>query len=161
MSHWDVIGYFAAGMVFVAFGMKEMVPLRVVAMLSNLAFVTYGLGLDLAPVWLLHAVLLPLNGWRLVQALRFAGRRIRIDLDAGESGLAARKLHRSIAVQREARTTGGRGESADKQVQSRIAATLVHEAAREPHVHPLTHDLVRRAKAGPVRLNCRRRSARL
>src|SRR5712691_7923386 len=116
MSHWDVIGYFAAGLVFVAFGMKEMVPLRVVAMLSNLAFVTYGLGLDLTPVWLLHAVLLPLNGWRLAQALRFAGRTtIRIDLVAGEGGLAARKLHRSIAVQREAPTTGSRGETADRQ----------------------------------------------
>jgi CRP/FNR family transcriptional regulator, cyclic AMP receptor protein len=62
MSHWDATGYFAAGMVFVAFGMKDMIPLRIVAMLSNPAFVTYGLGLGLAPVWLLHAVLLPLNG---------------------------------------------------------------------------------------------------
>jgi hypothetical protein len=76
MSHWDAIGYFAAGMVFVAFGMKEMVALRIVAMLSNLAFIAYGLGLDLRPVWLLHAVLLPLNGWRLAQALQCAGRRI-------------------------------------------------------------------------------------
>ena len=42
MSHWDATGYFAAGMVFVAFGMKDMIPRRIVAMLSNLAFVTYG-----------------------------------------------------------------------------------------------------------------------
>jgi hypothetical protein len=70
MSHWDAIGYFAAGMVFVAFGMKEMVPLRIVGMFSNMAFIAYGLGLDLTPVWLLHAVLLPLNGWHLAQALR-------------------------------------------------------------------------------------------
>jgi CRP/FNR family transcriptional regulator, cyclic AMP receptor protein len=70
MSHWDAIGYAAASMVFVAFGMKDMIPLRIVAMLSNLAFVVYRLGLHLAPVWLLHAVLLPLNGWRLAQAVR-------------------------------------------------------------------------------------------
>ena len=74
MSHWDAIGYFASGMVFVAFGMQEMVALRIVAMLSNLAFIAYGLGLDLTPVWLLHAVLLPLNGWRLAQALQCAKR---------------------------------------------------------------------------------------
>jgi CRP/FNR family transcriptional regulator, cyclic AMP receptor protein len=86
MSHWDAIGYFAAGMVFVAFGMKEMVPLRIVGMFSNMAFIAYGLGLDLTPVWLLHAVLLPLNGWRLAQALRSAGRTVGIDPGAGKSG---------------------------------------------------------------------------
>ncbi len=74
MNQWDAIGYFAAAMVFVAFGMKEMVALRIVAMVSNLAFVAYGLGLHLPPVWLLHAVLFPLNGWRLVQATGTIGR---------------------------------------------------------------------------------------
>jgi hypothetical protein len=50
MSHWEATSYFAAGMVLVAFGMKDMIPLRIVAMLSNPAFVTYRLGLGLAPV---------------------------------------------------------------------------------------------------------------
>jgi CRP/FNR family transcriptional regulator, cyclic AMP receptor protein len=67
MTHWDVIGYLASILVFAAFGMKEMVRLRMVAMSSNIAFIVYGLGLGLTPVWLLHAVLLPLNVWRLVQ----------------------------------------------------------------------------------------------
>jgi len=65
-----MVGYLAAGLVLVAFGMKEMVPLRIVALCSNLAFIAYGIGLDLTPIWLLHASLLPLNGWRLGQALR-------------------------------------------------------------------------------------------
>jgi hypothetical protein len=122
MSHWDAIGYFAAGMVFVAFGMKEMIPLRIVAMLSNLAFVTYGLGLHLTPVWLLHAVLLPLNGWRLAQALRCSGRAIRIDPDVGESGLL--RPCRSVATKRKARTTGIRTESADRRARSSNADSL-------------------------------------
>ena len=109
MSHWDAIGYFAAGMVFMAFGMKDMIPLRIVAMLSNLAFVAYGLGLGLAPVWLLHAVLLPLNGWRLAQALRCSGRTIRIDPDVGEGGDPV--PCRSIALQRHSLTTSIRTES--------------------------------------------------
>src|ERR1700716_4146129 len=72
MSNWDAFGYLAAGLVFMAFGMKEMVSLRIVAIFSNLAFVVYGLGLQLTPVWLLHGFLLPLNGWRLAQALQSA-----------------------------------------------------------------------------------------
>jgi hypothetical protein len=73
VSAHDGVGFLAAGLVFAAFGMKEMAALRIVAMCSNLAFIVYGVGLDLMPVWLLHAVLLPLNGWRLLQALRSPG----------------------------------------------------------------------------------------
>jgi hypothetical protein len=112
MGHWDAIGYFAAGMVFVAFGMKDMIPLRIVAMLSNLAFVAYGLGLGLAPVWLLHVVLLPLNGWRLAQALRSTGRTIRIDPDVGEGGDPLPR--RSVALRRHSRTNSIRAEPNDR-----------------------------------------------
>jgi hypothetical protein len=47
-----------------------MIPLRLAALGSNLAFFAYGLGLGLAPVWLLHAILLPVNAGRLAEALR-------------------------------------------------------------------------------------------
>jgi CRP/FNR family transcriptional regulator, cyclic AMP receptor protein len=87
MTSWDAIGYLAAGMVLLAFGMKDMIPLRIIALISNLAFITYGLGLGLAPVWLLHGILFPLNGWRLAQALQaaLAARRLspRFRNDAG------------------------------------------------------------------------------
>jgi hypothetical protein len=66
---WDAIGYVASTLVLTAFGMKGIVPLRVVAMCSNLVFIIYGLGLGLSPIWSLHAALLPLNAWRLVEAL--------------------------------------------------------------------------------------------
>ncbi len=67
---WDLCGYVASGLVLAAFYMKDMVPLRLAALASNLAFMAYGLALDLTPIWLLHALLVPLNGWRLVQAAR-------------------------------------------------------------------------------------------
>jgi hypothetical protein len=70
MNVCDGVGFLAAALVFAAFGMKEMVTLRIVAMCSNVAFIVYGVGLDLAPVWVLHVVLLPMNAWRLMQALR-------------------------------------------------------------------------------------------
>jgi hypothetical protein len=76
---WDVCGYIASGLVLAAFYMKDMIPLRIVALASNLAFIGYGLALELTPIWLLHALLVPLNGYRLVEAarLRSAMRRGR------------------------------------------------------------------------------------
>ncbi len=64
-------GYVASGLVVMAFCMKDIIWLRIIALASNLAFLTYGLGLGLAPVWLLHAILLPINCWRLWQALSY------------------------------------------------------------------------------------------
>lgn len=69
MNTWDAVGYVASTLVLAAFGMKSIIPLRVVAMCSNLVFIIYGLGLELTPVWSLHAALLPMNAWRLVEAL--------------------------------------------------------------------------------------------
>jgi hypothetical protein len=69
MTQWDVIGYVASGLVLGAFSMKNMVQLRIVAICSNIAFIGYGVGLDLIPVVALHVVLLPMNGWRLWQVL--------------------------------------------------------------------------------------------
>jgi hypothetical protein len=66
----DVIGYLAAALVLVAFYQRRMVPLRIVAIASNLAFIAYGLALGLTPVWALHVILLPLNARRLEQAWR-------------------------------------------------------------------------------------------
>lgn len=67
MITWDVVGYVASGLVFTAFCMNEIIPLRLVSVCSNVAFLIYGLALGLIPVWLLHAILLPINCWRLWQ----------------------------------------------------------------------------------------------
>jgi hypothetical protein len=62
MGLWESIGYIAAALVLIAFYMRDVVPLRLAAMCSNLAFIAYGLALGLAPVWLLHELLLPMGG---------------------------------------------------------------------------------------------------
>lgn len=67
MSTWDVIGYLAAAFVLVAFCMRDMVPLRIIAICSNVAFIVYASGLGLTPILMLHCVLLPVNCWRLRQ----------------------------------------------------------------------------------------------
>jgi CRP/FNR family transcriptional regulator, cyclic AMP receptor protein len=70
MSHvnWiSLIGYVASLLVFSTFYMNTMIPLRCVAMASNIAFLAYGYLAGLYPVFLLHTVLLPLNMLRLYQ----------------------------------------------------------------------------------------------
>jgi CRP/FNR family cyclic AMP-dependent transcriptional regulator len=63
------LGYIAAAFVFATFSMKTMVPLRVVAISSNILFIAYGYLHPAYPVLLLHVLLLPLNFWRLQQML--------------------------------------------------------------------------------------------
>ena len=50
----QALGFLASGLVLLTFGMRTMTPMRVAAIASNLAFIAYGLSLDLTPVWLLH-----------------------------------------------------------------------------------------------------------
>jgi hypothetical protein len=67
-SHWvEMAGYAASALVFLAFYMKTMIPLRIVGIASNLAFIAYAIGAQLYPVLILHSILLPLNGLRLFQ----------------------------------------------------------------------------------------------
>jgi hypothetical protein len=70
VTHTGEIGFLASALVLAAFGMKDMVHLRIVAICSNVAFITYAVMLNLPPILILHAILLPLNGWRLLGALK-------------------------------------------------------------------------------------------
>jgi hypothetical protein len=73
---WIVVAaWVAASLVFSSFFMKTMIPLRMVAIASNVGFITYAL-LGLAygvfgrvyPILILHSCLLPLNVLRLREA---------------------------------------------------------------------------------------------
>ena len=69
----SAIGFIASGLVLATFGMKDMINLRIVAICSNIAFIAYGIALSLLPVLILHVMLLPLNGWRLMGLLKQRG----------------------------------------------------------------------------------------
>lgn len=58
-------GYCASALVFATFFMRSRARLRQVAIASNVAFITYGVIGNVVPVLTLHALLLPLNVWRL------------------------------------------------------------------------------------------------
>jgi hypothetical protein len=57
----DSVGYLAAALVVAAFYMKKTSYLRVIAIGSNLAFLTYGSLAHLLPVVALHLTLLPIK----------------------------------------------------------------------------------------------------
>ena len=65
----DLIGAFAASLVLATFCARQMVPLRVLAIASNIAFIVYADRDGLLPILVLHAVMLPLNVLRLCQEL--------------------------------------------------------------------------------------------
>jgi hypothetical protein len=70
-----VASYIASTLLFIAMYMKDMLPLRVIAICSNVVFLIYGSITHLAPVIVLSALLLPVNVWRLVAAVDRRRRR--------------------------------------------------------------------------------------
>lgn len=82
----QLVGYAASLLVFSTFYMKTMIPLRTVAIGSNVAFLTYGYFAHLYPVFLLHVVLLPLNVLRLRQMYGLK-ERLRQSLERREMSL--------------------------------------------------------------------------
>ena len=78
MSLPEIFGFIASGLVLATFSMRTMIPLRLLGIGSNLAFITYGFLAGLLPVLILHVMLLPLNiyrffeMWRLIRELKQA-----------------------------------------------------------------------------------------
>ena len=70
MSLVDILGYAASAAVLATFCMSTMIPLRILALGSNVLFMAYGYVDHLYPVFTLHAILLPVNALRLMQFLR-------------------------------------------------------------------------------------------
>lgn len=71
----DLLGYAAAVAVLVTFALREMFALRFMAIVSNVLFVCYAYRAGLAPILVLHILLLPLNVLRLRQSLNAMHRR--------------------------------------------------------------------------------------
>lgn len=67
MSPVDLAGWLAAALTLGAFSCRDMVRLRTLAVLANLAFIAYGAGAALWPVLALHLALLPVNLRRLYE----------------------------------------------------------------------------------------------
>lgn len=84
MDWVEAAGYAASALVFLTFYMKTLIPLRLLAIASNVVFIVYALGADLMPVLILHAALLPLNILRTheqIKIYRCVRRVARGDID--------------------------------------------------------------------------------
>jgi hypothetical protein len=66
----DVLGFAASTATLSAFAQKQMMPMRISALIANLFFIGYGALGPFYPVLLLHLILLPLNVGRLLQQSR-------------------------------------------------------------------------------------------
>jgi CRP-like cAMP-binding protein len=69
MDWIEATGYLAALITIATFYMKTMIPLRVVGMASNVAWIAYGALAGVYPPLVLHVLLLPLNAIRLKQMI--------------------------------------------------------------------------------------------
>jgi len=88
MNWLNFLGYAASATVFVTFCMKTMIPLRMLAIASNVLFCAYGYLDHIYPVLILHLALLPINTIRLIQIQRLI-REIRT---AGDGEIAIETL---------------------------------------------------------------------
>jgi CRP/FNR family transcriptional regulator, cyclic AMP receptor protein len=70
MNWIDIVGYAVSASVLATFCMSTMVPLRVIAICSNVLFATFGALSHIYSVLVLHLILLPVNVVRLIQLLR-------------------------------------------------------------------------------------------
>ncbi len=64
MNH-DALGWMAALATLACFASSEMLRLRILALVANVAFVAYATQAGLLPVLVLHLALAPVNAWRL------------------------------------------------------------------------------------------------
>jgi CRP/FNR family cyclic AMP-dependent transcriptional regulator len=64
------LGYLAACLMFSTFYMKNMIPLRIIGMASNVTFIVYSFNAEVWPFFVLHILLLPMNLFRLIQMLK-------------------------------------------------------------------------------------------
>ena len=72
---FNFLGYAASGAVLGTFLMRGVVPLRLMAILSNVLFATFGLMQHIYPVLFLHMAVLPINIWRLAAHQAVSGLR--------------------------------------------------------------------------------------
>ena len=72
----EIIGYIGGGLVIVMLSMRTMMSLRIAAILSNIFSMAYGFLAGVHPTFIQHAILLPLNSYRLYEMRRLV-RKVR------------------------------------------------------------------------------------
>ncbi len=79
--HWKTHWGMPRQPLYLRFCMSTMIALRIVALVSNVLFMAYGFVDHLYPVFMLHAILFPVNALRLVQFQHATQTRVQHVLD--------------------------------------------------------------------------------
>jgi CRP-like cAMP-binding protein len=112
MKWIDILGYAASASVLVTFCMSTMVPLRVIAICSNVLFAAFGALAHIYPVMVLHLVLFPVNTVRLIQILQLIkGVRAAHTTDLSIESLLPFMSHRWVKA---GQVLINKGEAADR-----------------------------------------------
>jgi CRP/FNR family cyclic AMP-dependent transcriptional regulator len=82
MTALEFLGYVGGVLVFSTFYLKTMIPLRLVAIASNVVYIAYSALAGLVPILVLHVMLMPLNIWRLIEVKRLI-RKVRASTQSG------------------------------------------------------------------------------
>ena len=74
MDVWiETIGFLGTGCTIGAHAMRRMLPLRIAAVLSSVFFLAYGGLIGSLPMIAMELILLPINGFRLLELVRERG----------------------------------------------------------------------------------------
>jgi CRP/FNR family transcriptional regulator, cyclic AMP receptor protein len=112
MTWINFVGYAASASVLATFCMSTMVPLRVIAIGSNVLFIAFGALAHIYPVLMLHIILLPVNITRLIQILRLIrGVRTAQASDLSVESLLPFMSHRFVKA---GEVLMSKGEKADR-----------------------------------------------
>jgi CRP/FNR family cyclic AMP-dependent transcriptional regulator len=103
----------AAGFVLVSSFVKTMIPLRWLAIGSNFGFVAYGAIHPSYPMLLLHASLVPINVYRLVEMMRLTERVAKVSTDSEHSAVWLKPYMRSAKL-RAGTVLFNQGDTADR-----------------------------------------------
>jgi len=106
IAAWACAGL-AAALIIVGAFVRMMIPLRALAVASNLGFALYGALHPSILMLLLHAALLPINIYRLAEMVRLTRRVAEVRAQPDLSGLWLRDYMRSAKLKRQ--LAGGAG----------------------------------------------------
>ncbi|MEQ8602449.1 MAG: cyclic nucleotide-binding domain-containing protein [Marivibrio sp.] len=109
----DLIGYIAGAITLTAMHRKTMIPLRLGAVFGNAMFLTFGLIAGIWPTAVLHAILLPLNAFRLYQMLRLV-KTIRREHEGESFGMEALLPYMRTETRAEGDVLFRKGDDADR-----------------------------------------------
>lgn len=106
MAASEVAGFIASALVLLTFAMTDMRLLRITAILSNFAFIAYGQANFLAPVLILHLLLLPVNLLQLFRLALNSKEQSRLPVVAAEKAahMAQQAVQLSIAARSKPRS---------------------------------------------------------